>query len=645
YLQEELAILERIGYQNDEYYSIAMQDLSRIYHQRGDLSLALETLNSALEILEKRVPPEHQLYRHALWEKATICQNLKDYEAAANILRRIEVLEQKPLAIAVRHLSDQELSAFTTEYYEYLSREIALAEYFPAISDLFYDKILRYKGFLLSNTLAVRKNAQANEDTKALYRQLRGLNRRLAALYSNYEADEQEIQELENQAEIIEKEMVRQQSVDEQLSFDVNWQKVQAQLSTKEAALELVTYQQFSRPNEPFTTHYAGLLLLPEVENPLFVRLGAEDSLAHLLNITTNDVKAIDELYQWSRNGQQLYQVVWQPIQAVLEEYPAIEKLFVSSDGLLHRINISAIPIAEQDVVAKNYEVVTLTSTRNLLLAQPNDSPQPQKAVLYGGIDYGTIETTMSSTSVDEEPIAETRSSRSTYSETIRGYDPNNGYWQPLTWTEVEVMYAHEVLQEAGYKTDLYTAEEATEDQLKAILEENVPPQVIHLATHGYFFESPAKNNQTSHLPFGKAKKDLVRSGLILANGNYAWLNGQSHLPDQEDGILTALELSLLNLNGTELVILSACETGLGKIQKTEGVYGLQRALKLAGAEYIIISLWQIPDYQTQAFISSFYTAWLEEGAPISSAFNTAQAYMRARYKAPFDWAGFILIR
>jgi len=113
---------------------------------------------------------------------------------------------------------------------------------------------------------------------------------------------------------------------------------------------------------------------------------------------------------------------------------------------------------------------------------------------------------------------------------------------------------------------------------------------------------------------------------------------------DREDGVLTAFEISQLNLTNTELVVLSACETGLGDIQGSEGVFGLQRAFKMAGARYLIMSLWQVPDFQTQDLMVTFYTKWLEEGKPIPEAFRLAQVEMREKYMNPYFWAGFVLM-
>ena len=133
-------------------------------------------------------------------------------------------------------------------------------------------------------------------------------------------------------------------------------------------------------------------------------------------------------------------------------------------------------------------------------------------------------------------------------------------------------------------------------------------------------------------------------AGIVLAGANLAWKQGIT-IEGRQDGILTAEEISLQNLSGTKLVVLSACETGLGDIRGTEGVYGLQRAFKLAGAKYVLMSLWQVPDFQTQELMTAFYYNWLKEGMEIPAAFRAAQAELRKQYPEPFLWAGFVLLR
>ena len=114
--------------------------------------------------------------------------------------------------------------------------------------------------------------------------------------------------------------------------------------------------------------------------------------------------------------------------------------------------------------------------------------------------------------------------------------------------------------------------------------------------------------------------------------------------PDAEDGILTAYEISQLNLKNTELVVLSACETGLGDIQGNEGVYGLQRAFKIAGVRNLIMSLWQVPDQQTSELMTTFYRYWLIKKKSIRESLKLAQNDLRKQGLEPFYWAGFVLV-
>ncbi len=137
----------------------------------------------------------------------------------------------------------------------------------------------------------------------------------------------------------------------------------------------------------------------------------------------------------------------------------------------------------------------------------------------------------------------------------------------------------------------------------------------------------------------------MIRSGLKLAGSKYAWEN-KHPMGGMEDGILTAYEVSQMNLSNTQLVVLSACETGLGDIKGNEGVYGLQRAFRIAGAKNVLMSLWKVPDDATEKLMTRFYNNWLEQKMPLRVAFESAQKWLRGQkgYENPYFWAGFVLI-
>jgi CHAT domain-containing protein len=164
-------------------------------------------------------------------------------------------------------------------------------------------------------------------------------------------------------------------------------------------------------------------------------------------------------------------------------------------------------------------------------------------------------------------------------------------------------------------------------------------PRVIHLATHGFFL--PDRPSAPGERFRGGLESALLRSGLVLAGAN-TWLAGYTTLPRAGDGLLTAEEVTGLDLLGTELVVLSACETGLGDVSAGEGVFGLRRSFQLAGAATVVMSLWKVPDDPTRELMEAFYRHLLA-GAPRAEALRQAQLQTRSRYPDPQHWGAFIL--
>jgi CHAT domain-containing protein len=172
----------------------------------------------------------------------------------------------------------------------------------------------------------------------------------------------------------------------------------------------------------------------------------------------------------------------------------------------------------------------------------------------------------------------------------------------------------------------------ASEENIKEVKQ----PGILHIATHG-FFNSNAM----------ETKNPLLYSGLLLSSANRT-IAGEKPNPLQEDGVLSAYEAMNLNLDNTDLVVLSACETGLGEIKNGEGVYGLQRAFKVAGAKSIIMSLWKVDDNATQELMVAFYKHWLNDAAGTTSikraAFLKAQKELKAKYPNPYYWGAFVMV-
>lgn len=220
----------------------------------------------------------------------------------------------------------------------------------------------------------------------------------------------------------------------------------------------------------------------------------------------------------------------------------------------------------------------------------------------------------------------------------------------PGSKTEVKMIENH--LRKIGFRTKLYTDGQSSETVIKSLSanQNKSSPGIIHISTHGYYFPqvsrslsndlTPVEQNRTI---YRLSDNPLLRTGLAFAGANHVWRGGEP-IDSIDDGILTAYEVSNMNLFNTKLVVLSACKTGLGDINDSEGVYGLQRAFRLAGVQTLIVSLWEVPDKETVELMTEFYTQW-GNGNTMKNAFNKAQIKMRHTYPDhPEKWAGFVMI-
>jgi CHAT domain-containing protein len=189
---------------------------------------------------------------------------------------------------------------------------------------------------------------------------------------------------------------------------------------------------------------------------------------------------------------------------------------------------------------------------------------------------------------------------------------------------------------------------------LESEIKSYISPNILHIATHGFFLPNQKNHNTTNIINLGKIEpktlarlsadhqldNPMLRSGLALAGVN-TWLKNRPMIKEAEDGILTAEDVAGWNLSNTELVVLSACETGLGDIVTGEGVFGLRRAFVLAGAQTLVMSLWKVPDEQTKELMINFYNHLLE-GKPRAEALREAQLAMKEKFPDPYYWGAFI---
>jgi CHAT domain-containing protein len=258
---------------------------------------------------------------------------------------------------------------------------------------------------------------------------------------------------------------------------------------------------------------------------------------------------------------------------------------------------------------------------------------------MYGGVNFNADSTEMKSAARSYQLNAEK-------SLAFRGFYFGADAWPDLPFSEMEIDSIANNARKQNYDVILFKGVLANEESAKTFTGKR-SPAVLHFATHGKFFSDPVKTRSGESLAggkiFGQSENPLFRSTLLLAGANNTWLG--KPVTGIEDGVLTAYEISNMYLPNTKLVVLSACETGLGDIQGSEGVYGLQRAFKIAGVQNLVMSLWSVPDNTTAEFMKLFYH-YLFENKSISEAFNFSQTAMRNKYRSqPHKWAGLVLIQ
>lgn len=650
YLEAINGLRKVLGNEHIEY-TTALNNLATLYKDLGQYQKAEPLLREVKTVREKIFGKTHTKYVSVVDNLAHLYWAKGDFNMAKTYLLETNETTKSLLTQASKHLSEQELSGYINQFYDRLARFYSFTQLHPELAASSYNNALYYKGFLLNAVSQINNLALSNASTAEKYKAFKSHNNLLVAEYTKPVVERQNILALEAETNALEKELTRNVASFGQAIRQVHWPEVQQKLKSGEAAIEFVHYQ-FVNPNPRDSIMYAALVLRAGAHEPTFVKLFEKKQLDTLL-LKTSKTKAdyINQFYSNNKTGKSLYDLIWKPLENALN---GVNRIYFSPTGLLNRLNIASIPLPQQQITEKTerltdrYELIELGSTRQLVL-NPIKSvlKTPIDAQLYGGIQYELDSAVVRAT--NNSGIKNTLASSRGFSienidSTLRG-----GKWNYLKWTEVEVDALEPMLIDAGLKAGIYKGTAATEETFKQIGTSQASPRVIHLATHGFFFPDPKLKKNTAPdaektSVFKLNDHPMIRSGIILAGGNYAWQNGKPFSPNQEDGILTAYEISQMNLSNTELVVLSACETGLGDIQGNEGVYGLQRAFKIAGAKYLIMSLWQVPDFQTQELMTTFYSKWLDDKMNIRDAFRAAQNVMKNKYKEPFYWAGFVLI-
>ncbi len=475
---------------------------------------------------------------------------------------------------------------------------------------------------------------RANPQDQALLEQLKAVNMQLAHFVLNNLQEttpaehKKQIVVLEAQKEKLEASIASRSVEFRVQSQPITFEAVQAAIPANTTLIEFTIYRHEDK------AHYAAYVLRQK-GSIQWIKLGEADAIDKAIFGWRQALRNRDraDVKQMARAVDKL---VMQPVRQLLGE---TKRVLLSPDGALNLVPFAALVDEENRYLVESYEFSYLTSGRDLLRLQVNqDSKQEngQAAMVVANPDFGEE----AKDGKAQERLLKLTYRPGTKAATGEGAVLAGYYFPPLPGTAEEAQALKAIVGDAT----MLLQTQATEAALKRLNR----PRILHIATHGFFLENQSPpTNEGRGLKLmqlggaepmaGRIENPLLRSGLALAGANLRKGN------DEDDGILTAQEAAGLNLWGTKLVVLSACDTGVGEVKTGEGVYGLRRALVLAGSETQVMSLWPVSDKGTRDLMIEYYQA-LQKGGGRSAALREVQLRLLKRpdREHPYYWASFI---
>lgn len=641
--KETMLIWEKILGKEHPRYAMSLSNLAFLYSNANNYSEAIRLGYEALLIFEKIHGKEHPDYTTALSCLALI------YKSYGN-LSKFRQLWYDYINIMLEQTKGyfSELPSYERNtYWKRIDHNFKVeTPYFAFESncidftDLCYNSVLISKGIILDTEKEFSKLIVDNKDNSldSLVHEYRNIRMFLHKLYERPISERYvNTDSLEREASLLEHELISKSKAigDYTHNLAIDWKQVRDSLGKRDVAVEFI---KFPIP-ETDSVMYCALTLRQGYQKPKMIPLFEASELQRIHSHNYYTTTALSKL-------------IWEPLDA---EISGAENIYFASDGELYNIAIESLLHYDQkkqeDVrMCEKWNMYRLSSTREI--AKRRSEKLPVKANQYGGLDYSADIASLEHQSKLYDNHAYT------YERSVPDSLGVRGEFGPLTHTLSEAQYIDSLYKQHGIASKVYTGQDGSEPSFKHLSGQHITN--LHIATHGFYWsESDMENSPKSFMRFLNAMdegpryredKAMTRTGLCLSGANAIF---SDDIPDNvDDGVITAREISTLNLNGLDLVVLSACQTALGEL-KGDGVYGLQRGFKQAGAETIIMSLWKVDDLATMILMKEFYKCYLS-GDSKRDAFMKAQNKVRTfdemvdgvrrNFSSPKYWAAFIML-
>ncbi len=638
YMRRAFEVAEKIPSQNQLPMAYALAGLAAVYVEKGEYDKAEPLLRRVLKIYDETLGAEHPSKAKILTGLATLYLSKNDLPSAIAAQDEANRIVESKLALNLALGSEQKKLDYLATLAQQFNRTLTINFYAgnkKEANELALNGVLQRKGRVLdamADTLSVLRQ-RFNAEDRVLLDNLNETNAKLAVLVLSEtpNAPPAEIQKqanaLEAKRDTLETEISRRAAGFYEKSKSVTLEAVKQLIPENAALVEFVVYQPYLKEEKDKSSELGDARYAAYVVN----RTG--DAQMKDLGKAA-DINAAIEAFRRALHdpartdaaelGRAADEKIWKPLGEMLGDK---KQILVSPDGELNLIPFEALVDEKNQYLVENYSFTYLTSGRDLLRMQTartsKDKPLLIANPLFGApISEATAQVKTNARNKNQRSVTAAR-------------DLSETYFAPLGGTVQEARSIQTLFPDAT----LLSQAQATETALKKAN----APRILHIATHGFFLADENSNGGGDRtMAVRRAETDaqienpLLRSGLALAGANTRSDKGN-------DGILTALEAAGLNLWGTKLVVLSACDTGLGEVKNGEGVYGLRRAFTLAGAETLVMSLWSVSDQATRELMTDYYKN-LKQGIGRGAALRQVQLEMLKRKdrQHPFFWAAFI---
>ncbi len=651
-LLESLHINEKVFGETHPVYASTLYNLAVLYSSTDQYKKADSLFNRVLAIREQKIGKQHPDYALTLYGKAVLYKKEKEYALAAPLFAEVINSYMQQIRLYFPALSEKEKSAFyrriepiikeyrnfAIEYYNYCESHNQPAQKDSVVANL-YNLQLATKALLLSASNKIRQRIlnSSDDQLRQMFKEWVLLKEYLIKLYGQSQEELQasniDIPSIEQQANELEKQLSARSSLFAQNTDNTQntWLDVQHALVEKEMAVEIVRIPVQEKEDSIL---YAAMIVLPDQPAPELVIFPHGE---HLENKVFNYYR---NAIMYTIEDTLSYEAFWKPVAEMIP--PQTRTIYFAADGIYNKVNLNTLYEPGTGIgILDQYEIRLLSSTRDLIAEKTETIIDYKQAWLFGfptytlGVDRNKI---LKGETADMK-VSKT-SDQVPFTENIRAL--------PGTLQEVNILSG--MLSKEHWVVHKYVKDEASEEVIKGVRN----PTVLHFATHGFFMSDLDIEPGNAQKAFGiniqnVRANPLLRSGLLFAGAANTISGKDLYQPTeindayQGDGILTAYEVMNMDLDGTELVVLSACETGLGEIKNGEGVYGLQRAFLVAGAQSIIMSLWKVNDHSTQQLMELFYKNWVSD-VDKYTAFTQALRTFKNTMKDPKQWGAFVMI-